>query len=84
MTDKKALGKVVHYFDKIMVAVVSLNGTLKLGDSVKFTGQDKEFTQEITSMQVNHEPVESAKKGSEVALKVDEPVKRNWKLYKAD
>jgi hypothetical protein len=33
--------------------------------------------QRITSMQINHHPVQSAGPGQEVAVKVDEPV-RKW------
>ena len=41
MADLK-IGKVTHYYDKIGVAIVELNGTLSVGEKVKFTrgGED--------------------------------------------
>lgn len=80
----KDVSKVIHYYDKIMVAVVDLKQDLGVGDTVKFTGKDKEFTQSISSMQVEHEAVEAAKKGTEVAIKVAEPVKKNCRVSKVE
>lgn len=81
MPDSK-VGVVSHYYDKIGVAVVDLTSTLKVGDKVKFAKEDEEFSQEVTSMQVEHEQVQSAKKGQSVGLKVDQPVKRKAEVYK--
>jgi hypothetical protein len=76
MSGKDLIGKVVHYYDKIGVAVVGLEKILKVGDKVKFTKGDKSFEQTIGSMQLEHKPVTSGKKGEEIAIKVDEAVKR--------
>lgn len=72
MADAKRLGKVVHFFDKISVAVVALESDLKVGDKVHFLGPKTDFVQEIGSMQIEHEPVTEAKAGKEVAIKVDQ------------
>ncbi len=69
------IGKVSHYFDKIQVAALKLKGALKVGDTVKISGHGNEFTQVVSSMQVEHEVVQKAKKGDDVAIKVDQPVK---------
>lgn len=69
------VGKVTHYYDKIGVAVVTLSQDLKAGDKVKFSGHDKEFTQEVASMQIEHQPINEAKGGQVIGLKVNEPVK---------
>ncbi len=69
------VGKVSHYFDKIGVAALTLTGPLVVGDTVKISGHGNEFTQKIESMQIEHEQVEKAKKGADVAFKVDQPVK---------
>lgn len=79
--DKDLVGEVVHYFDNIMVAVLDLKQDLKLGDRVRFVYEEEEFTQEIDSMEVDHETVESVEAGGEVAVKVEQPVKDNWKVY---
>lgn len=78
------VGKVTHYFDKIGVAVIKVLATIKIGDKIKITGHDKEFTQVVDSMQVEHENIEEAKKGDDVGMKVDQPVKKGDKVYKTE
>lgn len=69
----KSIGKIIHYFDKIQVAVVKMTGgDLKLGDEVKLISKEgKEFTQEVVSMQIEHANIEIAKKGDEFGLKIE-------------
>ena len=80
---KDLIGKVIHYYDKIGVAVVKLEKTLKVEDKVKFTKGDKSFEQTIESMQLDHKTVASGKKNDEVAIKVDEVVKSGTVINKA-
>ena len=68
---EKVLGKVVHYYDHIGVAVVALKETLRQGDAIRLKHGNQEFTQTASSMQVNHTPIREAKKGAEIGLKVD-------------
>lgn len=79
--DKDLLGKVIHYYDKIGVAVLKLEKPLKVGDMVKFKKGDQEFTQTVESMQLEHTPALEAKKGEEVAVKVDQEAKRGTLVY---
>ena len=77
------VGKVSHYYDKIGVAVIDILGNLSVGDKVKFVrGGEDLFEQEITSMQVEHEKKDSAKKGDMVGLKTDQAVKEGAEIYK--
>lgn len=78
----KTIGKVHHYFDKIGVAALVLSGPLAVGDTVKISGHDKELTQIVESMQVEHEQVQKAKKGDDVAIKTDSPVKEGDEVEK--
>lgn len=73
-TSNLKVGTVTHYYDKIGVAVVDLTGNLHTGDRITFKGS-ADFSQDVTSMQVEHEQVESAKKGDTIGLKTDQPVK---------
>lgn len=83
MGEGKALGKVAHYFDKIGVAVVKLEGSLRVGDRIRVDSRASgEYEQEVGSMQIDHEAVEEAKAGEEAAIKVDWPVKDNDKIYR--
>ena len=81
MADKQ-IGKVIHYYDKLNVAIVKLDDELKIGEEIKIVKGDTEFTQKVESMQVEHEPVQEAKKGSEVGMMVGQEVKKGAKVYK--
>lgn len=76
MADEQRIGKVVHFFDKISVAVVALESDLKVGDSVHVLGTKTDFVQQIGSMHVENQPVSAAKSGQEVAVKVDQPARK--------
>jgi len=79
----KPIGKVVHYFDKIGVAVVQLEKGLKDGDTIRIAGgESTDFTQEVKSMQVDHKEIKKAKKGDEVGMKVKEKVREDYKVFK--
>lgn len=79
----KLIGKVVHYFDKIAVAVISLDSSLAVGDTIRIAGgENTDFTQTVESMQVEHEEIKKAKKGDEVGLKVEGKVREGYKVYK--
>ena len=80
MTGKK-IGEVSHYFNQINVAVLNLSANLKKGDNVHFLGHGCDFRQEITSMQIEHESIETAKKGDMVAVKVEKPVRKGTVAY---
>ena len=80
---KDLVGKVIHFYDKIGVAVIKLEKPLKAGDSIKFVHGENEFTQSIESMQLEHVQVESGKKGQEVAVKVDKETKSGTQVYSA-
>ena len=81
MADVK-VGKVTHFYDKIGVAVISILAPIKVGDTIKISGHDKEFTQEVASMQIEHQKIEQANKEQVVGMKVDQPVKENDLVYK--
>jgi len=72
MAKSDAVGKVIHWYDKIGVAVVKLGKGLKVGDSIKVKHGDSEFGDEVSSIQLNHEPIKSGKKGDEVAIKLSQ------------
>ena len=81
---EKLIGKVTHYFNNIGVAVVKAEkSSLAVGDKVKFRHGEHEFEQAVDSLQVDKEPVKKIKKGEEAGLKVAEPVKEGWEVYKA-
>lgn len=60
---------------------MKLEDALKVGDKIKIVRGEQEFTQEVASMQVEHENIQEAKKGDEVGLKADQPTKENAEVY---
>lgn len=82
MDKKDLVGKVIHYYDKIGVAVIKLQKGLKVGDKAKFEKGNMSFEQAIGSMQLEHEQINEGKKGEEIAVKVDQVVKNGSSVYK--
>jgi putative protease len=79
------VGKVTHYYDKLGVAIVELESNLSVGDSVRFErGGEEMYEQKVESMQVEHNQIESAKKGDSVGLKVDKEVKEGAEVFKVE
>ena len=80
---EKPIGKIIHYFDKIKVAVIQFTAPVKEGDEIRIEGGEAtDFTQSIESMQTDHKEVKKAKKGDEVGLKVKEKVREGYLVYK--
>ena len=74
MAEKK-IGTITHYYTNLGVGIIKLSVGLKAGDTVHFKGATTDFSQEITEMQLDHKEVEKGKKGDEVGIKVNEPVR---------
>jgi hypothetical protein len=77
-----AIGVITHYFPQVRAGVIKLKSSLAVGDVIKIKGHTTDFTQVITSMQINHVPVDSAKKGAEIGLLVNSRVRHNDLVYK--
>lgn len=78
MATERKVGVVTDYYSKIGVAAVHLtDGDLQVGDRVHLHGHTTDFTQTVESLQVEHQPVERAARGAEIALKVRERVRRH-------
>lgn len=82
MAEEKQIGKITHYFGKIGVAVLELSDELKVGDTIHVVGGDRDFTQTVGSMQIEHQNVEKASSGEAIGLKIDQPVKEGDVVYK--
>lgn len=76
------IGIVTHYFPKVRAAVVKLKAPLAIGDAVKFKGHTTDFKQNVTSMQIDRVPINSAKKGDEIGLLVNSRVRQHDVVYK--
>jgi putative protease len=80
---EKLIGKVTHYFNKIGVAVIEItDDEINAGDTIHIKGHTSDFKQVVNSMQVEHKPVEKAKKGESIGMKVDSVVHENDQVFK--
>jgi putative protease len=78
----KLIGKVSHYFGNIGVAVIDLSDALKVGDTIRIAGGEVDFTQQVESIEIEHQKVEQARKGDSAGLKVSQKVREGYKVYK--
>ena len=81
-TEEKSVGIVIQYFAKPEVAAIQLtDGEIKVGDTLRFKGATTNFEQKIESMQIDRVPVQSAKAGQSVGIKVKERVRQHDKVF---
>jgi len=76
------IGKVTHYYGHISVVIVQLSDVLKVGDSIHIKGHTSDFTQEVSSIQIEHKEVPESKAGDLVGLKVVQKAHPNDKVFK--
>ena len=82
MTDQ-FIGTVVHQWRQVGAALVAVtDGELRVGDTIHIKGHTTDFVQTLESMQVDHEPVESARGGEEVAIGVSDRVRVQDKVFR--
>lgn len=79
----KLVAEVTHFYDKISVAILKIADgcELKVGDKVHFRGNETDLEESIESMQLFKEPIEVAKAGQEIGIKVSQKLKEGDKAY---
>ena len=78
----KQIGKIIHYYGKIGVAIVELSDTLQKGEMIRIEKGDYGFDMEVGSMEYDHKPIEKAKKGETVGIKMPEIAPDGAKVYR--
>ncbi|HOS87908.1 MAG TPA: hypothetical protein PL093_00250 [Candidatus Pacearchaeota archaeon] len=80
---EKRVGLVTHYFNKIKVMAVKLQGPLSIGDTIRIKGgQGTNFKQKVSSLELNNEKIKQGKKGQTVGIKTKEKVREGYIVYK--
>lgn len=83
--ERLLIGHVVSYFAKIGVAAIEIeSGEIKVGDTLYFSGRTTDFEQQIGSIQIDRNPVESAQAGDSVGIKVKDRVRDGDEVYKVN
>jgi translation elongation factor EF-1alpha len=82
MVEEK-IGIVEHFFSHISVAAIKItDGELKIDDTVHFVGTHTDFTQVIDHMEINRAPIQVAKPGDAIGIKVKDKVREHDVVYK--
>lgn len=84
IVEKEKVGVITHYFTNISVGIIELEADLGVGDTISIEGETTDFQQEVDSMQIEHEDVESASSGDAVGIKVRERVREGDIVYRVE
>jgi hypothetical protein len=79
----KIIGIITHYFPHVKAAVLKVKIPVTVGDGIWIKGHTSDFKQKITSMQIDRDPINKAKKNDEIGLMVEKRVRRRDVVYKA-
>lgn len=79
---EKQVGRITHFFSKIGVAAIELEDELKVGDTIHVKGHTSDWTQDVSSMQIEHDEVEKAGPGDEIGIKVKGHAREHDVVYK--
>jgi putative protease len=76
------VGMVSHYYGKISVAAIELDGDLKVGDTIHIKGHTTDLMQPVRSIQVEHHNIQQAHAGDSVGIGVLEHVREHDEVFK--
>ncbi len=80
---EEKIAKVVKFFAKPSVAAIAMtDGSLGIGDRIKFKGHTTDFEDTVSSMQKDNQPVEKALPGDMIGIKVKERAREDDLVYK--
>ena len=81
MTEEDLVGEVFTFFKKPSVAAIKVIATIKVGDKLHFKGATTDFIQQVESMEIDRQSVDSVTAGQEVGIKVPDRVRPHDKVY---
>lgn len=79
---EQRVGVVQDYFAKIGVAGIDVEETIRLRDTIRIKGHTTDLEQVVGSMQIEGQPVEEAKAGDKIGIKVRERCRDGDVVYK--
>jgi putative protease len=82
MVEEK-IGIVEHFFTNLNVAAIKItDGELQIGDTIHFVGAHTDVIQQIDRMEINRAPVQIAKTGDAIGIKIKDKVHEHDIVYK--
>jgi len=79
---EEKIGTVSDFFARPVVAAIELTGPLNVGDKIRIKGHTTDLELTIDSMQIDNAPVQQAKAGDSIGVKVGEKVRTHDEVYK--
>ena len=80
---EEQVGVIVKFFIRPSVAAIEVtNGTIKKGDLLRYKGHTTDFSEEVSSFEIDNSPIEEANAGDLIGVKVKERVREKDKVYK--
>jgi len=76
------IGRVIHYYPKIGVAAVVLEGRIAQGDHIHILGPHDDIRQSVGSMEMGHVPIQEAESGQDIGIKVSGRVHQGDIVYR--
>lgn len=76
------LGQVEDYFAHVNVLALKLVAPVSVGDMIRIKGHTTDITQKVESMQIEHQPVQTASAGDSVGIKIADRARRTDVVYK--
>jgi hypothetical protein len=76
------LGRVEDYFAHVNVMALKLLASVSVGDMIRIKGHTTDITQKVESMQIEHQPVQTASAGDSVGIKISDRARRTDVVYK--
>jgi translation elongation factor EF-1alpha len=80
----REVGKVLHFFSHINVAVVEVTDTISVGDKIIIKGPTTDIEQTVGSMEIEHAKIKKAIAGQSIGMKVKGHVRESDIVYKMD
>lgn len=78
---ERKVGEVTHFFAGPSAAVLKLSAGLNVGDEIHIVGATTDLNESVTSMQIDHNSVEAAHPGDDVAILVKDRVREGDEVF---
>jgi len=80
---EEEVGLVEKFFAKPSVAAIKVTkGTIKKGDVLMYKGHTTDFSEQVSSMEMDNESIDEAQIGDLIGIKVKDRVRENDVVYK--
>ena len=76
------VGRVLHFFGRINVAIIEVSNTISVGDKIAIKGPTTDIEQSVDSMEIEHVKVQKATQGQSIGMKVIDRVREKDTVYK--